>query len=77
MSNTNSKINFRTVVTSAIGTTRECRDGSGMDSFTISANEVEGLVENLDQWWSESYEGVENTLDYADQYFNETYPEVI
>jgi len=79
MGDTNSMINFRTVVTNAIGTTRECRDGAGMSSFTISANEVEGLAENLNQWWNENeyYENVECTLEYAQEYFDETYPEVV
>lgn len=79
MSHTNGKINFRTVVTNAIGTTRECYDGSGADSFTISANEVEGIAENLDQWWNENehYENVECMLEYAQEYFDEIYPEAV
>lgn len=77
MSDTNSKINFRTVVMNAIGTTRQCRDGSGCDSFTISHNSVEGITENLNQWWNEQYgdDDVECTLEYADEFFEEIYPE--
>ena len=77
MSDTNSKINFRTVVMNAIGTTRECNDGSGCDSFTISSNEVEGIADNLDTWWGEKYDDVESTLENAEEYFDETYPEII
>jgi hypothetical protein len=70
------KINFRTVVTSAIGTTRECNDGSGEDCFTISSNEVEGISDNLTTWWDEKYPEVECTLEYALEYFDEIYPEL-
>ena len=76
MNDTNSKINFRTVVNNAIGTTRECNDGAGSDSFTISHNEVEGITANLDQWWSEKYNEVESTLENAQEFFDETYPEI-
>ena len=76
MSDTNSKINFRTVVMNAIGTTRECNDGSGCDSFTISSNDVGGIADNLNTWWNEKYDDddVESTLENAEEYFNETYP---
>lgn len=76
MSDTETKINFRTVVTSAIGTTRECNDGSGEDSFTISNNEVEGIAGNLTTWWDENYPDIESTLENAREYFDETYPEL-
>lgn len=69
---------FMMVVNSAIGTTRECNDGSGEDSFTISKNEVDGIAKNLAQWWGEKYgdEGVEITHEYAEDFFNEIYPEI-
>ena len=77
---TPNKINFRTVVNSAIGTTRECNDGSGCDSFTISKNEVEGIADNLTTWYEEEYENdeciVECTIEEAEEYFDKTYPEI-
>jgi hypothetical protein len=69
--------NFRAVVTDAIGTVRGCNDGSGMPSFTISADEIEGMPENLRQWWDEQYENIECTIENAEEFFNETYPEII
>jgi hypothetical protein len=76
MSETTSKINFRTVVSDAVGTTRNCNDGSGCDSFTLSRNAIEGITENLDQWWNESYPEIESTIENAREYFNEIYPEI-
>ena len=73
---TEQKINFRTVVTNAIGTTRECNDGSSFGSFTISHNEVEGIADNLDTWWSEKYDDTTSTLKNAEEYFDEVYPEI-
>jgi hypothetical protein len=75
MSDTNSKINFHKVVMGAIGTTRECNDGSGCDSFTISHDDVKGIVDNLDMWWHEKFEDFECTLEQAQEYFDDVYPE--
>jgi hypothetical protein len=74
MSDTNTKINFRTVVINAIGSIRECNDGSGCESFILSSNDVDGLTDNLTTWWNENYAD-DSTLENAEEYFDKIYPE--
>lgn len=65
---------FKKILSNEIGTTRECNDGSGVPSFEITAENIDGIAENLSQWFSEQYDGIECTEEFASEFIDETYP---
>lgn len=66
---------FKKILQSEVGTIRECKDSSGMPPFEITADNIDGIAENLDQWFSEQYDGIECTETFAKEFLDETYPQ--
>jgi len=69
------KISFLAAVQAALGTTRDCNDGSGVGPFAVTPNNADGIATNLTDWWDDKYSDVEYTAEYAKEYFDKTYPE--
>lgn len=74
MNKENQKI-FAAELMKLVGHELECKDGSGVGSFMLTEDLVDGIAHNLATWWSEEEDGeIELTPEYAADYINKTYP---
>jgi len=67
---------FRGAVYAAEGSIRTINDGSAEDGqeFKMDHGMVEGIAENLANWWDEKYPETAVTPETAREYLDEVYP---